>query len=104
LNRKLQVEVMMLKTFFVISGLLFMALFGTKMVLHLILDWRNNYPLGLSGYHFGYLTKYDKEVRPDDARVRDLCNRFHTIGKYSFLLFLGLFLFWKIQTLNSGGG
>lgn len=76
------------------TALIFMVVFGTKMILFLILDFRNDYPLGLSGSSLEYLSEYNKDVKPKDVRLKALLNKVHVFVKYSFYLCLMSSLLW----------
>jgi hypothetical protein len=78
-----------MQSFFVASVFLFALSFGTKGVVHLILDVRNGHKIDLtSARGFVYFLPYDRDVSEKDEKLKIVCNLFQKLS----MLFLVIFI------------
>jgi len=84
-----------MKIVFGIIGLTTFILFGLKLLIQLSLDRRNNHTVNMSFYPmFLWLYfLYEREVAPEDERLKKLCNRIYRLALRLFVLDLIILLF-----------
>jgi hypothetical protein len=86
---------------FIVSVLLLTLSFGTKSIIHAVLDARNGHRVEYgSAKGYVYFMPYDKEVSQKDERLKQICNLLHPVSIFSLILFLLVFFVKIIIEMN----
>ncbi|ULQ55963.1 hypothetical protein KJS94_15035 [Flavihumibacter rivuli] len=81
--------------------LAFITIFIAKIIIQIILDRRNGYPIvyGSAWGHVSFLP-YNKEVAEEDKKLKTICNKLQKLTIFSLSIFLFVF---SIRILSSKG-
>ena len=87
-----------MKTFYVISIILFVGTFGVKCLLYYYLDYRNGYKISYGGIgELRPLYSYKDDVQDSDKDVKRFCNLLHPISIFTFIVFI---ISWILQVIT----